>query len=130
MFQLAKQYHPDVNKGDATKSKRFQEVSEAYEVLSDAKKRQEYDMFGMHGAGSAGAGGGPGGFGGGQGFEQYQGNIDPEELFRTIFGQFGSRGGGGGGGFDFSNFGDFGDSFATPTQVDVPTLVVIYMYSF
>ena len=109
-----------MNKGDATKSKLFQEVSEAYEVLSDTQKRKDYDMFGMHGGG-AGPAGGTGGFGGARGFEQYQGNIDPEELFRTIFGQFGSRSGGGGGagGFDFSNFADFGadSSFATPSQV-------------
>ncbi len=84
-YQLAKKYHPDQNKGDKT---RFQEVSEAYEVLGDENKRKQYDMYGTTagaGAGSPGAGGqGSGGFASG-GFN-YQSQIDPEELFRTIFG--------------------------------------------
>lgn len=79
-YQLAKKFHPDQNKGDKT---RFQEVSEAYEVLGDDKKRQQYDMYGT--AGGAGPDmGSAGGFRSG-GF-QYQSQIDPEELFRTIFG--------------------------------------------
>ncbi|XP_003737482.1 protein tumorous imaginal discs, mitochondrial [Galendromus occidentalis] len=89
-YQLAKKYHPDTNKGDKDAAKKFQEVSEAYEVLSDDSKRKHYDQFGT--ASSQGFGGGPtGGRAGSGAYQQYQyqSNIDPEELFRTIFGDFG-----------------------------------------
>lgn len=56
--KLAMQYHPDRNKGDAKAEKKFKEINEAYETLSDSKKRSQYDMFG-----SAGANPGFGGFG-------------------------------------------------------------------
>ncbi len=49
--RLAKQYHPDVNKGDKAAEEKFKEISEAYNVLSDPKQRKQYDMFG--GAGFA-----------------------------------------------------------------------------
>ncbi|MFD0851870.1 DnaJ domain-containing protein, partial [Actinomadura adrarensis] len=41
--KLARQYHPDANKGDSDSEDRFKEVSEAYDVLSDEKRRKEYD---------------------------------------------------------------------------------------
>src|SRR5437879_24693 len=41
--KLARKYHPDANKGDASAEARFKEVSEAYSVLSDEKRRKEYD---------------------------------------------------------------------------------------
>jgi molecular chaperone DnaJ len=56
----ALQFHPDKNPGDAEAEKRFKEVSEAYEVLSDEKKRQMYDRYGkeaLQGAAGGGAGG-------------------------------------------------------------------------
>ncbi|MBI4239093.1 MAG: DnaJ domain-containing protein [Deltaproteobacteria bacterium] len=54
--RLAKQYHPDVNKGERRAEERFKEITEANEVLSDPKKRQQYDLLG-----EAYAQGGPGG---------------------------------------------------------------------
>ncbi len=58
---LAKKYHPDRNKGDKTAEERFKEISEAYQVLKDDKKRQQYDNMrrfgGFAGAGRPGAGG-------------------------------------------------------------------------
>jgi len=57
---LAKQHHPDRNKNNPEAVKKFKEVQEAYEVLSDSKKRARYDQFGHAGVGDEGAAG-PGG---------------------------------------------------------------------
>src|SRR5687768_8262686 len=56
--KLARKYHPDMNPDDATAKKKFQEVQSAFEILSDAEKRQRYDQFGSD-FDSQGAGGGP-----------------------------------------------------------------------
>ena len=69
MGKLAKKYHPDTNAGNKEAEQKFKEATEAYEVLSDEKKRKIYDQFGHAGLdGSMGAdgaaGGGFGGFGG------------------------------------------------------------------
>ena len=84
---LAKKYHPDMNPGDAEAEKKFKEASEAYSVLSDPQKRQQYDQFG-HAAFDGGAGGG-GGYGGGFDFN----GADMGDIFGDIFGDmFGGRG--------------------------------------
>ena len=44
--KLAKQYHPDLHPGDKAAEQKFKDINEAYEVLSDEKKRAQYDQFG------------------------------------------------------------------------------------
>lgn len=85
--KLARQYHPDVKPDDASAAKKFKDIQEAYSVLSDEKKRQQYDQYGqVFGSGGGPAGGSP--FGGGGG------GFDMEDLFGGLFG--GAGGGGGG----------------------------------
>jgi molecular chaperone DnaJ len=66
--KLARKYHPDANKGEAKAEERFKEISEAYNVLSDEKRRKEYDdarsLFGSGGFRRPAPGGAGGGFGG------------------------------------------------------------------
>src|SRR5256886_16821750 len=61
--KLARKYHPDLNPGDKAAEEKFKQLQEAYDVLSDSKKRQMYDQYGFYsenvptgdyGAGSAG----------------------------------------------------------------------------
>lgn len=82
--KLAMKYHPDRNPDDAEAEEKFKAAKEAYEVLSDSKKRAAYDQFGHAGVDpsmGAGRGGGFGGFG--------------SDIFEEIFGQFGDMFGGG-----------------------------------
>jgi len=87
--KLAHQYHPDKNDG---KDEKFKEVNEAYSVLSDDKKRAQYDQFGS--AAFNGGMGGQGGYGGASGFE----------------------------GFDFSGFGGFGGQGGESVEFDLGDL--------
>lgn len=80
--KLARKYHPDSNPGDSAAEARFKEVSEAYEVLSDADKRREYDQIRAMGAGARFQAG-PGG----------PGAANFEDLFGGLFGQGGQPGG-------------------------------------
>jgi len=52
--KLARKYHPDLNPGDKSAEEKFKQIQEAYEVLSDTKKRQMYDQFGFNGPGTGG----------------------------------------------------------------------------
>lgn len=81
--QRAREFHPDVNAGDAAAAERFKEMSRAYQVLSDPEQRARYDRFGEAGVGATGAGGDP--FGGGL-----------NDLFDAFFGGRNPFGGGGG----------------------------------
>ncbi|GHU50467.1 chaperone protein DnaJ [Clostridia bacterium] len=79
--KLAVKYHPDNNPNNKEAEDKFKELSEAYDVLGDEKKRSTYDQFG-HAAFEGGGGGGTGGFGGG-GFN-FTGDVG--DIFESIFG--------------------------------------------
>lgn len=76
---LVKKYHPDLHPGDKAAAEKFKEINEANEVLSDEKKRKQYDFEREHP--------GMGGFGGGEGFSGFAGGF--EDIFGDIFGGFG-----------------------------------------
>ncbi|XP_038568750.1 dnaJ homolog subfamily A member 3, mitochondrial-like isoform X1 [Micropterus salmoides] len=82
-YQLAKKYHPDTNPDDPEAKEKFAKLAEAYEVLSDEVKRKQYDTYGAAGFDPNRAGAGQ------QQYYRAGGtSIDPEELFRKIFGEF------------------------------------------
>jgi len=96
--KLAKQYHPDANKGSGKDTtEKFQEINRAYEVLNDPDLKKKYDMYGAAGVGTSAASdqqaGSP--FGGPGGFSQ---EVDLGDIFDSFFGGGGMGGGVGGGG--------------------------------
>ena len=62
--KLTRKYHPDANPGDKQAEKKYKEINEANEALSDPKKRAQYDQFGYVGDMPPGGAGGGSGFGG------------------------------------------------------------------
>lgn len=108
--KLARQYHPDVNKDPAAEEK-FKEINAAYEVLSDKEKRARYDQVGDS-------------MFGGQNFHDFArgqgGNVDLDEILRSMFGQGG--GGFGGGGF---GGGGFGGGFGGAMNLDIDANVTV-----
>jgi molecular chaperone DnaJ len=98
--KLARKYHPDLNPGDKSSEEKFKQIQEAYEVLSDTKKRQTYDQFGFNTPGAAGPQGPGGGY-----------NVSPEDI-HFDFGGFDYGGGGGAGGAgDGTSFRDIFSQF-------------------
>lgn len=94
--KLSRKYHPDLNPDDKQAEKKFKEISEAYDVLSDKKQREEYDQIRRYGAsGMGGFGAGAGGFGGGNGYTTFTtgggAGINIDDLLGGLFG--GSAGG-------------------------------------
>ncbi|NLE83111.1 MAG: DnaJ domain-containing protein [Chloroflexi bacterium] len=123
---LARQYHPDVNKEPGAEEK-FKEINEAYQVLSDKEKRTKYDQFGSEWQRYQHSGGQPGGFNWGP-WQQEQGartsyrTVSPEE-FSEMFGGMGGGSGSMGGLGGFSDFfetlfggGGFGGGFSQQTR--------------
>jgi len=81
----AMEFHPDKNQGDPAAETKFKEAAEAYEVLSDATKKSNYDNYGSTTGNPFGGGGNP--FGGGHGFSM-------DDIFSQFGDIFGNRGGG------------------------------------
>ncbi|MFA6188028.1 MAG: DnaJ C-terminal domain-containing protein [Sulfuricurvum sp.] len=107
--KLARQYHPDVNK-DPKAEEKFKEINAAYEVLSDKEKRAKYDQYGDS-------------MFGGQNFHDFSraqgGNVDLDEILRSMFSQ------GGGGGFGGFGGGGFGGGFGGGVNLDIDANVTV-----
>ncbi len=108
--KLARQFHPDINK-EADAEEKFKEVNAAYEILSDKKKRAQYDQYGDS-------------MFGGQNFHDFAssrgGNVDLDEILRNMFG-----GGGGFGGFSGGSRGGFSGGFQQEPNLDIESNVTI-----
>ena len=114
--KLARQFHPDINK-EADAEEKFKEVNAAYEILSDKKKRAQYDQYGDS-------------MFGGQNFHDFAssrgGNVDLDEILRNMFGGGGGFGGFGGGSRGSGFGGGFGGSgFQQETNLDIESNVTI-----
>ena len=113
--KLARQYHPDVNKDPAAEEK-FKEINAAYEVLSDKDKKAKYDQYGDS-------------MFGGQNFHDFArgqgGNVDLDEILRSMFGGGGAGGFGGGGFGGFGGGAGFGGGFGGGINLDIDANVTV-----
>jgi molecular chaperone DnaJ len=98
--KLARKYHPDLNPGDKSSEEKFKQIQEAYDTLSDTKKRQMYDQFGFNVPGQGSA---PG--------ASYGGGVSPEDI-HFDFGGFDFGGGGGPGSGSAGGGAGFRDLFS------------------
>ena len=105
--KLARKYHPDLNPGDKSSEEKFKQVQEAYDVLSDTKKRQMYDQYGFYSdAGPGPAAGGPGQNPAGEvDFSGFDFGGAGGTSFRDLFSQF-FRGGGASAGMEYAGPGE------------------------
>lgn len=114
--KLSLKYHPDKNKDDPeTAKQKFVEIANAYEVLSDPKKREIYDQYGEEGVNQQTQREAQGG--GNQQFHGNFGGMNFDDIFSQFFG--GGRPGGGGGGFNFNFGGPGGQGFGQQQQQKV-----------
>lgn len=112
--RLARKYHPDINKEKGAEEK-FKEINAAYEILSDEKKRKQYDQFGDS-------------MFGGQNFHDFargQGSANLDDILSQIFGKGGFGAGfgsgfGGGFGDGFSSFGGFTTNLDVNANITIP----------
>ncbi|HEX5329650.1 J domain-containing protein [Sulfuricurvum sp.] len=113
--KLARQYHPDVNK-DPKAEEKFKEINAAYEVLSDKDKKAKYDQYGDS-------------MFGGQNFHDFArgqgGNVDLDEILRSMFGGGGAGGFGGGGFGGFGGGGFGGGGFGGGMNLDIDANVTV-----
>jgi len=120
--KLARKYHPDVNK-DEEAIEKFKEINAAYEVLSDPKKKDEYDLYGDQ-------------MFGGQKFHDFArqhgggANVDLDEILRNIFGGGSSFGGGFSSAGGFGGFGGASSGFGSrkPQDIDLKISITIPFY--
>src|ERR1700722_17339748 len=110
--KLARKYHPDLNPGDKSAEDRFKNVQEAYDILSDSKKRQMYDQVGFYSdSGFPGAGAPPGGGGRSHPNMDFNG-FDFSEMFKGAQAETEARRRSGGGGGSGGSTGSFKDIFS------------------
>ena len=130
--KLAKELHPDRNKDNPKAAERFSQVTQAYDLLSDADKRARFDRGEIDGDGNPSspfgyggqAGPGGGGFRPGTGGFDFGGANDGPDLADVFEGLFSGRGGGGGGGFS-GGFGGFGRRQAAPKGANTTYRLVV-----
>ena len=130
--KLAKKYHPDLHPDDESAHKKFTEINEAYEVLSDPEKRKKYDTFGANANFSGGQNFGPrdfgfdfGNFGNGSYTYTSSNSSGFSDFFDTLFGGLGGSSSRKGQGFGSSFGSGFGSGFSKKSKSKLDTEVSI-----